>query len=159
MATLRRQNRNGPRSVPVTLGHHGARAHLVPMTRALLIAALAAPLLASPAAAQSVRPLPPGPSPWDQHQYQADQHRYEMDRLRLQSDGREATVRQLELETRLNRQQLDSRRTADPYVPSSPPALRSPDEERAARLSATQRRETTSDRVGEIDAWLERRPN
>lgn len=130
------------------------------MTRILILAAVAAPLLlAGTAQAQTVRPLPPSPSVNDQHRWQADQHRYEMDRLRQQSEQRQATTRQLQLETRQNRLELDSRRTVDPYVPAAPRALRAPEEERAARLSATERRETTAGRVGEIDAWLDRRPN
>ncbi|RZJ44184.1 MAG: hypothetical protein EON86_03840 [Brevundimonas sp.] len=130
------------------------------MTRALFLAAAVAPLLLSGAAhAQSVRPLPPGPSALDQNRWQADQHRYEMDRLRFQNDQRNATARQLQLESRQTLNDLNARRTMDPYIPYSPPALRSPEQERAARVSATERRETTTSRVGEIDAWLDRRPN
>lgn len=129
------------------------------MTRALLLAAAVAPLLFAGAAAAQVRPLPPGPSAWDQHRYQADQHRYEMDRLRAQTDQRQATARQLELESRLARQDLRSQLTTDPYVPSAPRALRSAEEERALRESATNRRQSTDAAVGQIDAWLDRRPN
>ena len=130
------------------------------MTRALFLAAAVARCCcpARPTPSLSA-PLPPGPSAWDQHRYQADQHRYEMDRLRLQNDQREATARQLQLESRQTLNDLNARRTMDPYVPYSPPALRSPEQERAARVSATERRETTTSRVGEIDAWLDRRPN
>jgi hypothetical protein len=128
------------------------------MTRALLLAALAAPLmLAGAAHAQSV-PQPPGLSTWDQHRYQADQHRYEMDRLRQQTDQRQATARQLQLESRQTRLELDQRRATDPSAAPLPP-IRSVEEERAAREAATRRRETTADRVGEIDDWLDRRPN
>lgn len=129
------------------------------MTRALLLAAAVAPLLLAGAASAQVRPLPPGPSTWDQHRYQADQHRYEMDRLRAQADQRQATARQLELESRLARQELRSQLNTDPYVPSAPRALRSPEDERALRESATARRQATEAGVGEIDAWLDRRPN
>ncbi|MFC7378131.1 hypothetical protein [Brevundimonas sp. GCM10030266] len=134
------------------------------MTRALLLAALAAPLmLAGAVHAQSMaqsapRPLPPGPSTWDQHRYQADQHRYEMDRLRQQNDRREAATRQLQLEGRQTRLELDQQRTTAPSTAPLPP-VRSVEEQRAAREAATRRRETTADRVGEIDAWLDRRPN
>jgi len=129
------------------------------MTRALILAALAAPLLLASAAYAQTRPLPPGPSAYDQHRWQAEQHRYEIDRLRLQADQREASARQLELETRLNRMDLQSRRTADPYVPSAPRALRAPEDEQALRRSATERRRATEAGVGQIDAWLDRRPN
>ncbi|WP_420471103.1 hypothetical protein [Brevundimonas sp. FT23042] len=130
------------------------------MTRALILPAVVAPLfLAGAAAAQSVpQPLPPAPSTWDQHRYQADQHRYEMERLRRQNEQRQAVARQLQLESRLTLDDLNRQRDMDPTtVP--PPRLRSPEEARAARESATERRETTTRRVGEIDAWLDRRPN
>lgn len=163
VATLHGQNRKEPLPVPVTLGDRAGRGHLPSMTRALILAALVAPLmLAGAAQAQTAprpAPLPAAPSTWDQHRHQADQHRYEMDRLRQQNEQRQATARQLELQTRQNQFDLQNRRTVDPYVPSAPPALRSPEEERAARQAATERRETTSQRVGEIDAWLDRRPN
>ena len=129
------------------------------MTRALILAAVAAPLLLASAAHAQTQPLPPGPSAYDQHRWQAEQHRYEIDRLRLQADQREATARQLELETRLNRMDLQSRRAADPYVPSAPRALRAPEDEQALRRSATERRRATEAGVGQIDAWLDRRPN
>ncbi len=129
------------------------------MTRALILAAVAAPLLLAGAAHAQTQPLPSGASTYDQHRWQAEQHRYEIDRLRLQADQREATARQLELETRLNRMDLQSRRTADPYVPSAPRALRTPEDEQALRRSATERRRATEAGVGQIDAWLDRRPN
>lgn len=129
------------------------------MTRALILAAVAAPLLLAGAAQAQTYPLPPGPSALDQQRYQADQHRYEMERLRMQADQREATARQIELESRLTRMDLERRRSTDPYVPSAPRALRSPEEERTARQSATERRRATESGFGEIDAWLDRRPN
>lgn len=131
------------------------------MTRALILAAVVTPFLLGGAAhAQTApRPLPLGPSAWEQHRYQADQHRYEMDRLRQQTDQRQATTRQLELESRLTRMDLEAQRTTDPYVPSQPRALRSPEQERSLRESATARRRATEAGVGEIDAWLDRRPN
>jgi hypothetical protein len=54
---------------------------------------------------------------------------------------------------------LQNRRAADPYVSAPPRALRSPEEERALRQSATERRRATEAGVGQIDAWLDRRPN
>jgi hypothetical protein len=155
------ERRKEPLPVPVTLGDSPLRDHLPSMTRALILAAFVTPLLLSAPAHAQIAParLPTAPSTWDQHRYQADQHRYEMDRLRQQNEQRQATARQLELQTRQNQLDLQNRRTVDPYVPSAPPALRSPEEERAARQAAGERRETTSQRVGEIDAWLDRRPN
>lgn len=129
------------------------------MTRALILAAFTAPLVLAGAAQAQSYPLPPGPSAYDQHRYQADQHRYEMDRLRMQADQREAAARQIELESRLTRMDLERRLTTDPYIPSQPRALRSPEEERALRESATERRRAAEAGVGEIDAWLDRRPN
>lgn len=129
------------------------------MTRALLLAVVAPLFLTGVAHAQTVRPLPPGPSAWEQNRWQGEQHRYEMDRLRLQTEQRQAATRQLQLETRLNRMDLDSRRTTDPYIPSAPPALRSPEEKRGARVAATERRRATTDSVTQIDSWLDRRPN
>ena len=127
------------------------------MTHALILAAVAAPLLLAGAA--HAQTLPSGASTYDQHRLQAEQHRYEMDRLRLQADQREATARQLELETRLNRMDLQRRRTTEPYVPSAPRALRAPEDEQALRRSAAERRRATEADVGQIDAWLDRRPN
>lgn len=132
------------------------------MTRALTLAAAVAPLLAGTTWAQTPpQPLPPGTSPWEQHRYQADQHRYEMDRLRLQADQREANARQIELQSRQTRMELERRRdlnpSATPYA--EPHALRSPEEERTLRQSATERRRATETSVGQIDAWLDRRPN
>lgn len=136
-----------------------AGAILLPMTRALILVLIAVPVLAAGAAHAQTYPLPAGPSAYDQHRWQADQHRDQMNRLRLQADQREAMVRQLELESRLNRMELDARRSADPYIPVAPRALRSPADERALRESATERRRATEAGVGEIDAWLDRRPN
>lgn len=129
------------------------------MTRALLLAAIAAPLLIATAAQAQTRPLPPGASAMERHRFQADQHRYEMDRQRLQADQREATARQMQTETRLNRLEIEARRQPEPYIPASPPALRSPEQERESREAATARRELAAGQVGEIDAWLDRRPN
>lgn len=153
------QNRRQSPRVPATLGDGGTRGHLGFMTRALILVAFVAPLLLAGAAQAQSYPLPPGPSALDQHRYQADQHRYEMDRLRTQADQREFTARQIELDSRLNRMDLERRRTTDPYVPSQPRALRSPEQERTLRESATERRRATEAGVGEIDAWLDRRPN
>ena len=122
--------------------------------RALLALAL---LAAAPAAAQAQTWQPrPGALAVDQHRYQADQHRLEMDRLRAQADQRETFARRLELETRLNRQRIEAARQPEPVLPPTLRALRSPEEERALRRSASERRAATTSAVGQIDVWLDR---
>lgn len=114
-------------------------------------------LAAAPAAAHAQTWQPrPGQPAVDPHRYQADQHRLEMDRLRAQADQREAFARQLSLESRLNRQSLQSARQPEPIQPPPARALRSPEEERALRRSASERRAASTSDVGQIDAWLDR---
>lgn len=120
----------------------------------LIVAALTA--LAAPAVAQTVPPLPRAGLYVDPHRYQADRHRYEMQRLRQQADDRAAFARQLQLESQLSRMEVEAARQPDLIPPSGYRVLRSPEEERALRQSATERRETVQSGVGEIDAWLDR---
>ena len=108
------------------------------------------------AQAQTWEPRPGAPAV-DAHRYQAEQHRFEMDRLRAQSDQREAFARQLEMEARLNRERIEAARPPEPVQPPAPRALRSPEQERALRLSASRRRTATASDVAQIDAWLDRR--
>lgn len=115
-------------------------------------------LAAGPAQAQ-VPPARPGLSPLDLHRYQAEQHRYEIDRLRIQADQREIDARLHETESRLNRLRIEAARQPEPIQPPPYRALRSPEEERALRLSAEARRRATADGVGQIDAWLDRQPD
>ncbi|CAN7282065.1 hypothetical protein [Brevundimonas sp. LjRoot202] len=122
------------------------------VVRALL--AVAALAVASPVQAQSWPP-PPGVSV-DPHRYQADQHRQEMQRLRARADQREAFARQLQLETRLNRLELEAARRPEPIQPPADRLLRSPGEERALREAAAQRRRATTAGITQIDAWLDR---
>lgn len=111
----------------------------------------------APVAAQTQTWQPrPGAPAFDPHRYQADQHRFEMERLRAQADQRAAFARQLELETRLNRQRIEAARRPEPVQSLPLPALRTPEQERALRLSATGRRRAVSADVGQIDAWLDR---
>ncbi len=113
--------------------------------------------VAAPAAAQTQTWQPrPGEPAVDPHRYQADQHRLEIDRLRAQADQRESFARQLELETRLNRQRVEAARLPEPIQPPPFRFLRSPEEERAQRRSASERRAATASDVGQIDAWLDR---
>jgi hypothetical protein len=127
------------------------------MSTARLLA-LALLLSASPSVVQAQAWQPrPGEPAVDPHRYQADQHRFEMDRLRARADQREALARQLQLETRLNRLEIETARQPAPVQPPAWPALRTPEQERAAREAATRRRETTAAGVGQIDDWLDRR--
>jgi hypothetical protein len=109
-------------------------------------------LAAAPAAAQ-VRPYGPGA-----YGTTGDIHRYEMDRLRARSDANEALARRQALETRLTLLELRARRQVTPLDPPAAPAARTPEQERSLRQAATARRETTAAGVGQIDAWLDRRP-
>ena len=120
------------------------------MTLLRLVAALTV-FAATPALAQA--------QAWpaiDPQRYQADQHRLEMERLRLQAEQRETFARQLEIEARLNRQRLEAARPPGPIQPPATRALRSPEEERALRLSASGRRAAAASDTGQIDAWLDR---
>lgn len=85
----------------------------------------------------------------------ADAHRYEMESLRARSDANTNLARQQQLNTRLTIQDLQSARQPAPVQPSYRP-LRSLDQERVLRQSATQRRERLSQEVGQIDDWLDR---
>ncbi|HWQ87568.1 hypothetical protein [Brevundimonas sp.] len=122
--------------------------------------ALAAVLLLAAAPVQAQVPQTwqprPGVPAFDQDRYQADQHRYEMERLRAQADQREAFARQQETEARLNRQRLEAARQPEPVQPPPVRVLRSPEEERALRRSAEERRRALANGVGQIDAWLDR---
>lgn len=114
-------------------------------------------LAATPALAQVQTWQPrPGVPAIDPGRYQADQHRLEMERQRLQSEQRESFARQLGIEARLNRQRLEAARPPETILSPGPRALRSPEEERALRLSASERRAATASDVGQIDAWLDR---
>ncbi len=109
-------------------------------------------LAAAPAGAQ-VRPWGPGV-----YGTTGDIHRYEMDRLRARSDANEAMARRQALEARLTILELQARRQPALIEPRPPAELRSPEQEREQRQVATARREATAAGVGQIDAWLDRRP-
>lgn len=145
----------------VTLGPPASRPHSFSMALLLLITAFVA-ALTPPVMTQAPPPPPPAPPAYgagssaDLARYQADQHRYEMDRLRAQADQREAFARQLELETRINRQRLEAARQPEPVQPPAWRALRSPEEERTLRRAAEERRRATVDGTSQIDRWLDR---
>ncbi len=123
---------------------------MIPMTLAALGMAGAAAAPAWPPAAF--------PHAADAHRYQVERHRYELDRLRLGADQRDMLARQLQLETQLNRLRIEGARRPEPVQPQPGRALRSPEEERALRLSAEDGRRASSEGVGQIDAWLDRAP-
>lgn len=124
------------------------------MTAARALIAIAVLAAALPAQAQVAPPR--AGSVVEQHRYQADRHRYEMDRLRALADQRETFARQQQLETRLNRLEIEAARQPEPVQPYPYRQLRSPEEERAFRESATERRRATTAGVTQIDAWLDR---
>lgn len=123
------------------------------LTLALLIAALPCTALG-----QAWTPRPGAPVV-DPGRYQADQHRQAMAQLRAQADQREATARQLATETRLRRLELEAARRPEPVQPYAPRPPGSPEAERVAREAATARREALGAGTGQIDAWLDRRPD
>ena len=128
--------------------------------RGLLILTTLVAVAATSATAQTWRPYqPPYASyPGGAAAAIADQHRYENDRLRNQAQSSAALARQQQLETQIRRQQLEAaRRRADP-LQTPPRPLYSPEQERALREGAAERRARTSEGVGQIDDWLDR-PN
>ena len=117
-----------------------------------ILVALVLCLAAAPAAAQ-VPPYGPGPYPTT-----GELHRYEMERLRARSDANAALAARQALDARLTLLELQARRQAAPLDPPAAPVLRTPEQERRLRQAATARREATAAGVGQIDAWLDRRP-
>lgn len=86
----------------------------------------------------------------------ADQHRYENDRLRAQSQSNADQARQQQIETQLRLHAIESaREPAAPYA-LPPRPLYSPEQERALRQSATERRQQTAQGMSQIDDWLNR---
>lgn len=136
------------------VGTAGAIFCLMTALRALLVLAALA-MVPDVAQAQSWQPRAGEPAV-DPHRYQADQHRLEIDRLRAHADQRQTFARQLELETRLNRQRIEAARLPEPIQPQALRALRSPEEERALRQAASGRRAAAVSDVSQIDAWLDR---
>lgn len=126
------------------------------MTRTLILLPFALAAFAGSAQAQSAPSWAPPGASVDLHRYQADRHRYEIDRLRNQADQREAFARRLQLETRLNRLEIEAARQPAPLQPPAWRALRTPQEERALRESATDRRRAATAGANQIDNWLDR---
>ncbi len=118
-------------------------------------------VVAIPAEALAQTPPPawqtrPGALAVDAQRYRADQNRLEMQRLRLGADQRRLEAQLGQLEAQASRDRIVGARQPEPVQPRPLPALRSPEQERAARQAAEERRRTDSATVGQIDAWLDR---
>ena len=86
----------------------------------------------------------------------ADQHRYENDRLRAQSQSNADQARQQQIETQLRLRAIESAREPVATQSLPPRPLYSPEQERALRQSAAERREQTAQGMSQIDDWLAR---
>ena len=123
--------------------------------KTLLLASTVLALSVSSAGAQ-VRPWAPIGTPGVSG---LETQRYAIERQRQQAEAAEALARQQQLQTRLTLMELQARRTPSPTPDNPVPALRSPEQERAAREAATARRQATTQGVGQIDSWLDRQPH
>jgi hypothetical protein len=128
------------------------------MKTPVLITALASAVLVLPAssAGAQVRPWTPLGTPGAPSALETQ--RYAIERQRQQAEAAETLARQQQLQTRLTLMELQARRTPSPTQADPTPALRSPEQERAAREAATARRQVTTQGVGQIDNWLDHRP-
>lgn len=125
----------------------------------LLGLALAIVTIPAEALAQTLPPAwqtRPGALDVDAQRYRADQNRLEMERLRLGADQRRLEAQAGQVEARANRDRIVGARQPEPVQPQPLPTLRSPEQERAARQAAEQRRRTHNAVVCQIDAWLDR---
>ncbi len=125
----------------------------------LLGLALAVVAIPVAALAQTLPPAwqtRPGALAVDAQRYRADQNRLEMERLRLGADQRRLEAHLGQLEAQASRDRIVGARQAEPVQPQPSPGLRSPEQERAARQAAAQRRRSDAETVGQIDAWLNR---
>ena len=125
----------------------------------LLGLALSVVTIPAEALAQTLPPAwqtRPGALAVDAQRYRAVQNRLEMERLRLGADQRRLEAQVGQLQTQVNRDRIVGARQPDPVQPQPLPTLRSPEQERAARQAAEQRRRTHNAAVGQIDAWLDR---
>ncbi|WP_296167208.1 hypothetical protein [uncultured Brevundimonas sp.] len=124
----------------------------------LLGLALAVVTIPAEALAQTLPPAwqtRPGALAVDAQRYRAVQNRLEMERLRLGADQRRLEAQVGQLQTQVIRDRIVSARQPEPVQPQPLPALRSPEQERAERQAAEQRRRTHTATVGQIDAWLD----
>lgn len=126
-----------------------------------LLLGLALAVVAVPVAAMAQTPPPawqtrPGALAVDAQRYRVDQNRLAMERLRLGADQRRLEAELGRLEAQASRHRIVGARQPEPVQPQPLTALRSPEQERAARQAAEQRRRSDAETVGQIDAWLDR---
>lgn len=88
---------------------------------------------------------------------QGDLQRYRIEQQRLRSAEQAAFARQQALSSRLTQLEVEAARQPEPYIPYVQPLPRTSGTPSVA--GATQRREAVSNGVGQIDDWLDRRPN
>ncbi|MFN3878927.1 MAG: hypothetical protein ACK4MH_11195 [Brevundimonas sp.] len=127
------------------------------LTLTALLAATATPVLAqtySQPHPQSGRPY--GAYPGGVPAAIADQHRYENDRLRAQSQSNADQARQQQMETQLRLRGIEAAREPTASYALPPRPLYSPEQERALRQSAAERRQQTAQGMSQIDDWLAR---
>lgn len=86
----------------------------------------------------------------------ADQHRYENERLRSQAQSNADQARQQQIETQLRLRAIEGAREPTVAQPLPPRPLYSPEQERALRQSAAERRQQTAQGMSQIDNWLDR---
>jgi hypothetical protein len=86
----------------------------------------------------------------------ADQHRYENDRLRYQAQSNADQARQQQVETQLRLRAIEDARAPTPAYALPPRPLYSPEQERALRETAAERRQQTAQGMSQIDNWLDR---
>lgn len=125
------------------------------LTLTALLAAAATPALAQ-TYPQAGRPY--GAYPGGVPAAIADQHRYENDRLRSQAQSNADQARQQQIETQLRLRAIEGAREPTATQPLPPRPLYSPEQERALRQSAAERRQQTAQGMSQIDNWLDR-PN
>lgn len=102
--------------------------------------------------------LPAAAQTWNPGQAAAFRHQRAIEQMRARADDRAAFIRQQQLNSRLTVLELQAARPAPPIQPETWRALRSPEQERTLRESATTRRRETTSSVTQIDAWLDRAP-
>ena len=128
----------------------------------LIASGLIAAALASPAGAQTYpRPYPAYQPPYAAYPGGApaaiaDQHRYENDRLRYQAQSNADQARQQQVETQLRLRGIEAAREPAATQALPPRPLYSPEQERALRQSAAERRQQTAQGMSQIDDWLAR---
>ena len=141
------------------LGAPTHRHHIGEM-KTILISVIALGLCGTGVAHAQVGTLPwqtrPDVSSFDAHRYRVEQHRLDMEQLRLRTDQRQLEAQQDQLRTQLNLRRIEAARQPEPLLAPPLPGLRSPDQERTARIAAERRRPVDTTALNQIDAWLDR---